>query len=518
MSPSFRKNIMFSSIRIHVLATVALGCAVAFLTAGSLAAQVEIRETSSYRLIWNDAGSGADADVAFYRPVAASGWYIVGDYAQGSYSQPTGSSYVIRATSGHETSLKAPVDYDLVWNDAGSGADLDGSVWKPRAPAGYVCLGFVANGSHAKPQIADYRCLREDLATRGDLGPEIWADRGSGADHDVSIWAINDHQGGPTGTFAASGGYSAPGGVFYTLEGLLARQAAGRPAKPVETADDKLNLLVAHAPRVWLALGEEFLPSSVEWAFPYLTRFLDSDGRYWVRTKEKLDSPSDDSLEVFKGNLESAPVYAFWVAKGEHVDLVYYFYYPYNRGKRILRTIWGNHVGDWEHITVRLAWSFDGGSWSLEPHQVYIAAHNFGGAYPWNEVQKVGSHPIVYSARGSHGSWKDPGNHVYKDLGWLGDLVDETGEGVAWDTWRQVEAFDFTEKRGLGSSRWPRWMSPDFSNPGTGDPSDPASGPIYRWGNTKEGCGAEVISGECRLNDGPTGPISKSVWDPNNFE
>ena len=50
-----------------------------------------------------------------------------------------------------------------------------------------------------------------------------------------------------------------------------------------------------------------------------------------------------------------APVYAFYAEKGEGVvDLVYFFWYPYNRGKEVLDTIWGNHVGDWEHITVRL--------------------------------------------------------------------------------------------------------------------------------------------------------------------
>ena len=43
----------------------------------------------------------------------------------------------------------------------------------------------------------------------------------------------------------------------------------------------------------------------------------------------------------------------------EVADLVYFFYYPYNRGKEVLFTIWGNHVGDWEHITVRLAWQHE---------------------------------------------------------------------------------------------------------------------------------------------------------------
>ncbi len=480
--------------------------AAALVTAASLAAEpaIEIRNTADFRQTWNDKGSGADDDVALYRPVAPPGWAVVGDYAQGNYDQPTAVSYLVR---GGGDMLRPPSGFRKVWDDSGSGADRDGSVWKPVAPSGYVCLGDVTNGSHDQPEVSDYRCLRRDLATPGKLGRMIWKDSGSGADDDVSVWNINDSRGMPTATFAANGSHGPPSGPFYTLEGLL-------PPKPAVSAEHKLHLLHEFAPLVWLAPGEEFFPSSVEWAFPHLKRFR-HDGRYWLRTRQPLSSPSDDSLPVFRGDLESAPVYAFWVDKGGYADLVYYFYYPYNRGKSVANTIWGNHVGDWEHITVRLTW-LRGGDWSLEPTHVYIAAHNFGGAFRFRAVAREdGTHPVVFSARGSHGSWREPGRHVYKSIPLLGDLVDECGEGEAWPTWRRVEAFDFNARAGLGDSRWPRWMSTDFANPGDGDPADPGSGPIYRWGNPEEG---ECVAGECRLNDGPTGPISKDVWAPDTFE
>ena len=489
------------------------------MSVGPLAA-VEIRVTDDFLPIWNDSGSGADQDVAFYRPIAEPGWFNVGDYAQGNHGDPIGDSYLIQVDSANEALLRPPVNYDLVWTDRGSDAHQDGSVWKPLAPPGYVCLGFVSSNSHGRPRIPDYRCVRKDKASRGKLGKMIWSDSGSSARSDVSIWMINNSRGGPTNTFAANNSHNAPTEAVYTLEGLLAEQAASRPAKPAENAEDKLRLLTVHAPRVWLAPGEEYYPSSVEWAFPYLTR-NEIDEQYWLRTKQALESPSDHSLEVFKGHLASAPVYAFWVEKGMHVDLVYFFYYPYNRGKSVLDTIWGNHVGDWEHITVRLFWSYDSGSetWSRQPHRIYISAHNFGGVYRWRAVTKEKTHPVVYSAKGSHGCWKDPGKHVYKELPLdLGNLTDVCGEGMKWDTWERVEGFDFNAKKGLGKSRWPQWMDSDFSSPGSGGhPSDPANGPIYRWGNVKEGCFGEVISGECRLNNGPTGPISKGVW-PNSFE
>ncbi|MEQ8764659.1 MAG: Vps62-related protein [Planctomycetota bacterium] len=316
------------------------------------------------------------------------------------------------------------------------------------------------------------------------------------------------------------------------------------------TDAEKLQVLQQYAPRVWMARGEQYFPSSVEWAFPQMKR-VKRGGSYWLYAKQELSSPSDDSLPLFKGNLQSAPVYAFWVEKPASeleqqlidqglrdtatvVDLVYFFYYPYNRGKEIADTIWGNHVSDWEHITVRLREKVVEDVPRLVPDQVYISAHDFGGAHEWSQVAKVvptelerqilgiegTEHPVIYSAWGSHGCWAQPGSHDYKDLGILGDLTDHCSEGLPWNTWQKVEGYDFVRKKSLSGGEWPRWMGSDFSAPGPGpDPSDPASGAIFRWGNGEwNGNDAAAlissVGGESRLNDGPTGPISKGVWNP----
>jgi Concanavalin A-like lectin/glucanases superfamily/Vacuolar protein sorting-associated protein 62 len=294
------------------------------------------------------------------------------------------------------------------------------------------------------------------------------------------------------------------------------------PPAPV-TDQEKLDLLTRYAPMVWLAQNEQYMPSSLEWAFPYFERVLfpkdaftfppDLTQVYWLQTTNQLSSPSDSSLPVFAGNLASAPVYAFWVEKqpgARLVDLVYFFYYPYNRGKEIANTIWGNHVSDWEHVTVRLVWG--------QPEAVYISAHDFGGAYPWylNALGRTNlTHPIIYSAWGSHGCWVNPGSHTYDSIPALGDLTDYCSAGTPWNTWERVAAFDYNAQAGLGASQWPAWMSTDYGNPGTGDPTIPGNGPIYRWGNPRQGT---CVSGECRLNDGPTGPADKNVWAPGIFQ
>ena len=363
-------------------------------------------------------------------------------------------------------------------------------------------------------------------------------------------------------------------GYLYLCYG---RGKAWPPAPTsIEATDtEKLDLLQTYAPRVWLAENESYWPSSVDWAFPYLVRTYCIDlgyvkacggsprycidcgfaticgpnrcvncgggrtvcgnpepgSQYWLFTREGLDNASDvlDFFHGCNGSLSSnctisdVPVYAYWVKKqiqvGEElvdiVDLVYFFYYPYNRGKNVLGWIWGNHVGDWEHVTVRLMWGYDDQTgWSLQPVQMYLSAHDFGGIYGWDEIPKINdTHPVVYSAWGSHGVWKTAGAHVYGSA--MGtDLVDECSEGTAWDTWNYLEAFDYNANQGLDGNTWPVWMSDDFADPGIFcEFSNPACGPIYRWGNMEDECLPPPI-GYCILENGPTGPVSKGVWSP----
>merc|ERR1711860_244872 len=129
------------------------------------------------------------------------------------------------------------------------------------------------------------------------------------------------------------------------------------------------------------------------------------------------------------------------------------FFYPFNYGKDVcvgleefgiclgaVRTF-GNHIGDWEHISLRLQ--------NSEPVEAYIAVHSFGAWYNWNRTESrfefregdpliranlqnrngeqlpeskidveypqyldlEDGRPAVFSANGSHGTWTQPGKH-----------------------------------------------------------------------------------------------------------
>jgi len=139
-------------------------------------------------LIWKDSGSGADADVSFWRPTPASGFYAVGDHAKLGHDAPAQGILVVREK--RNGILVPPTGYTKIWDDSGSGADWDGSIWRPECPAGYAALGHVANRSHGAPSTEAVRCVSDQVLSRANPGGSIWNDAGSGADDDFSAWSI----------------------------------------------------------------------------------------------------------------------------------------------------------------------------------------------------------------------------------------------------------------------------------------------------------------------------------------
>lgn len=278
----------------------------------------------------------------------------------------------------------------------------------------------------------------------------------------------------------------------------------------------KAKLLSKYSPRVWLHSKESYMPSSVEWSFKYLERKWDTREGHWrLVTKESLGSPSS-VLDYFHGanpkQVDEVPAYAFWHWVDNHTaDLLYFFYYPYNRGKEKFDTVFGNHVGDWEHVTVRLSreGDEDNGWTTLEPSKLYLASHDHGETARWSVVPKVQGteHPVIYAARGSHGSYLEAGDHTYKT-----GLVDHTDKGTAWETWHKLERFDYdAQQKGLGPTWqgvWPKWLDKDTRNENLGN-EDPASGPVTRWGNYQRGS----VAGYWRLANGPTGPADKPYFE-----
>ncbi len=173
--------------------------------------------TSTFELKWNDRGSGANMDGAFYRPIPEAGFFVIGDYGQDNYSEPRGTVITVTEIDPDPANplLKPPVGFAQIWNDKGSGADRDGSFWQPLPPNGYVALGCVSQTGYKTPSVADYRCLRLDQVKLVETSSLIWNDRGSGADEDVSVYRIS-----VTNVIHAQDNYDPPQGPFYVPKDL----------------------------------------------------------------------------------------------------------------------------------------------------------------------------------------------------------------------------------------------------------------------------------------------------------
>ncbi|KAL6712833.1 Vacuolar protein sorting-associated protein 62 [Lecanora helva] len=128
--------------------------------------------------------------------------------------------------------------------------------------------------------------------------------------------------------------------------------------------------------------------------------------------------------EQTHGGRSDAPAVLITVDKGHGVvDAFWFFFYSYNLGNLVFNVRFGNHVGDWEHTLIR----FHHG----KPKLVFLSEHNFGAAYTYKAMEKIGKRPVVYSATGTHAMYATPGSQPY--ILPLGLLHDETDRGPLWD-------------------------------------------------------------------------------------
>lgn len=201
-----------------------------------------------------------------------------------------------------------------------------------------------------------------------------------------------------------------------------------------------------------------------------------------------------------------------------HFHVVFWIFYPYNEGKEVCllgkvptpllfsscigqRKIIGNHVGDWEHISL----SFSGKPY---PDKLYVSVHDAGVYYKYEPisnlfkyekqvtrkgilqrpqfppvVRRQKGHPVLFSAYGSHGMWSAPGEHYYVRVP---RLIDRNGYGTIWETWKSLQIFH------LDRDKLPAWIM--FKG---------------KWGNPQSNCFLFKKLGICEYSDGPMGILER---------
>ncbi|MCR4925141.1 MAG: Vps62-related protein [Clostridiales bacterium] len=249
------------------------------------------------------------------------------------------------------------------------------------------------------------------------------------------------------------------------------------------TAEREVELLNTYAPKIWLAEAEDFLPYSIDEAVKYLERKGTSDGFIFHQDiPEKLDD-EDNTYDYLYGSFKLAKAYSFFIPKSDGCfDLVYFQYCPYNLGPKIMGKNRLNQIGDWEHISIRFATYTENDTLYAKPVLVCCSANSSLNYYTWDtmEFAKGTTHPIFYSAFGSHGLWPTEGEHTYGKES-IFSLKETCSQGKAWDTWdkERLETYHYDclkhNGTGLGASQWKTYFDTNIASP--------ESNAVLLWGN-----------------------------------
>jgi hypothetical protein len=185
-------------------------------------------------------------------------------------------------------------------------------------------------------------------------------------------------------------------------------------------------LAMRYAPVVLLDPSDRYRPASVDWLLAHLPQVTGSKSLQLAAIfLHKRDAFSE---EVRSGSLDPRDwvtyVHIYPRTDGD-INVQYWFFYPFNDGKGLF-----DHEGDWEHVTVQTDAMGRARSLSLAQHRNTRP----GVTRSWSVVSKVGDHPIIWSARGTHASYGDPNGHPWFDrVSSCTALIN--CPGPIWKTW-----------------------------------------------------------------------------------
>jgi hypothetical protein len=222
--------------------------------------ELEIAVTSGFSELWNDGGSGADKNGAFFSAgdmfASSLRWRVLAHLGRPSHDNIKGkvATVLAREVNPSNALLRSPVDYERVVTWPMSMPYFARvTAWRPVPPPGYVSLGDVIMPGHEKPGLGYLTpfCVRKEAVggrsyvREAEIGEVIWDDRGSGWDASISAWAIKT-PGYPADSterlllgvdgFVTNDSYSTPNRSVYVLDLPPVTAKQYPPAVPVLTS------------------------------------------------------------------------------------------------------------------------------------------------------------------------------------------------------------------------------------------------------------------------------------------
>ncbi|XP_011077064.1 uncharacterized protein LOC105161158 isoform X2 [Sesamum indicum] len=414
-----------------------------FATGKICLGEIEVVKITEFEKIWSCSSLSRKANaVAFYKPVGIpDGYSSLGHYCQPSDRKLRGYVLVAKCISSDESqgsksvspALTKPLNYTLVWSSHSHGNEY-GYIWLPNPPEGYKPTGFVVTTEPEEPDLEEVRCVREDLTESCEVN-EVIFERNS-VFPKGRIYVGNTRpcrrgmlcRGVPVGTFYCSQDEDSENDMSIACLKNLDSSLLAMPNL------DQVHALIKHyGPTVYLHPDEAFLPSSVSWFFENGALLykdgrdkglaIDSkgsnlpgggrnDGQFW------LDLPVDNnrSDHVKSGSMKTAELYVHVkpASGGTFTDIAMWIFCPFNGPSTIKAGAFnytfsriGQHVGDWEHYTLRLS-NFEGELWS-----VYFSEHSGGEWLDASALEFIdGNKPIIYASKSGHASFPHEGCYI----------------------------------------------------------------------------------------------------------
>src|SRR5690606_38976464 len=221
------------------------------------------------------------------------------------------------------------------------------------------------------------------------------------------------------------------------------------------------------------------------------------------------------------------------VRQGGWIVLQYWFFYAYNNWRTGFYGI-NDHEGDWEQICIYV-YPDDG---DVHPEWVAYATHDYFGddlRRRWDdpELVKVGEHPVVYVAGGSHASYYQPGDYLteielpfLKPFARLADRI-EKARAEAMEEYEQIQLHTGPHRREINFFAIPfvdyargdgRAIGPGEERP-WGDPV--LLDPVPNWALLYRGLWGFYMQDPFAGEDAPAGPmynrdgsVRRSWYDP----
>ncbi|KAF8394229.1 hypothetical protein HHK36_020436 [Tetracentron sinense] len=412
---------------------------------------LEVLQITKFESIWGcNELHEKKKGITFYKPAGIPyGFFSLGHYCQPNDQPLRGFVLVARDVTTPEPeavyncgmlidlpALRKPLNYILVWSSDDlneNSHDGCGYFWLPQPPEGYRAMGYVVTNKPDKPALEEVRCVRADLTEICETYGLILKVDSTSPKFPFQIWNTRPCHRGMLGKGVSVGTFFCSS---YWNPGEELNIACLKNLDPTLHAMPNLNqihaLIKNYGPTVFFHPDETYMPSSVPWFFKngaLLYRYdnltgeaIDARGsnlpsggkndwKYWI------DLPNDDQRSNIKhGNIESAELYAHVkpALGGTFTDIVMWVFCPFNGPStlkiglvNIALSKIGQHVGDWEHFTLRVS-NFTGELWS-----VYFSQHSGGewvDAYDLEFIE--GNKPIVYSSKSGHASFPHPGNYI----------------------------------------------------------------------------------------------------------